>query len=95
MLRLIQELMSPRVEPTSSESENVELKESSVNEFPLSLVPDNSSLENILEVSSPTIPSHTNTLDTSMSYIYLSDTIVASHQRGIPRTWKKKDPSTR
>ena len=56
--------MSPRVGPTSMESKNVELHES-----PHSLVPEAPHPENIPEVSSPITPTHTNALDTSVSYV--------------------------
>ena len=40
-----------------------------LNESPYSLVPKAPPLENILEVSSPNTPTHTNALDTSVSYV--------------------------
>ena len=56
--------MSPRAEPTSMEYENVELNESSH-----SLVPEAPPFENIPEVRSTTTPTHTNALDTFVSYV--------------------------
>ncbi|KAL5826966.1 hypothetical protein ACOSQ3_018812 [Xanthoceras sorbifolium] len=71
--------MSPRAESILSKSKNAESKQPSGNESPRSSVPEDPSPENIPEVSSPTIPSHTNELDTSAGYV-----LPFRHNRGKP-----------
>ncbi|KAL5765958.1 hypothetical protein ACOSP7_016575 [Xanthoceras sorbifolium] len=71
--------MSPRAESILSEYKNAESKQPFGNEPPHSPVPEDPSLENIPEVSSPTTPSHTNDLDTSTGYV-----LPFRHNRGKP-----------
>ena len=68
-----------KAEPVPESSKNAKSEVESEDESPHSLVPDDPPLENIPEVSFPTTPLQTNSIDTSTGYV-----LHFRHNRGKP-----------